>query len=298
MAVLPLLFVGNGSRAGAQPSEAWPVCFDLPATIVGTEGDDVLFGTPGPDVIVGGDGNDVIRARGGDDFVCGGDGDDTIYGAVGADYLDGEAGDDKISGRGGADWIDGGPGQDLINGGGGDDWINGGDGDDSVFGRGGNDRLTGVDGQDRMRGGSGDDVIVGGAGADSTRGGPGSDTCEISPEEPSTACEAVTVLTYHRASVALLFGGKQNPEQLFGIETFAFGEARVFSEAFPNLPVSMRSDDTTSFEIVVPDTAGEVWYASEIPAEFSGVGGGAEFGANEPGPLDLELSLYTLVPGT
>ena len=41
-----------------------PTCFGMPATIVGTEGDDELVGTPGPDVIVGLDGNDDIAASG------------------------------------------------------------------------------------------------------------------------------------------------------------------------------------------------------------------------------------------
>lgn len=295
IAVLAVLLIGTGSLAAAQTPDP-PLCFDQEATIVGTDGDDVLLGTPGDDVIIAGAGNDVIRARGGNDFVCGGDGDDTIYGASGADHLDGEAGDDKIFGRSGRDQIYGGPGRDVINGGAGNDWATGGDGDDTVLGRGGNDRLAGVDGQDRMRGGPGDDLVVGGVGADSTLGGPGEDACEISPEEPSSACESVTTVTYHSSSVALSFSGQHNPEGLLGPEAFAYGQVDVYSAAFPDIPVWTRSAVTTSIEVVFPDTSGEIRYLSAMPGELSGLTGQERFEANEPGPLDVELSVYALVP--
>src|SRR5687768_14359288 len=62
--------------AGALPAHAQepPTCFGQPATIVGTDGKDRIYGTPGPDVIVAGDGADSIEARGGDDLVCAGRG--------------------------------------------------------------------------------------------------------------------------------------------------------------------------------------------------------------------------------
>ena len=46
--------------------EPVPTCAGLPATIVGTDGSDILFGTSGADVIVALGGNDIIFARGGD----------------------------------------------------------------------------------------------------------------------------------------------------------------------------------------------------------------------------------------
>jgi Ca2+-binding RTX toxin-like protein len=52
------------------------------ATIVGTNGSDVLRGTSGPDVIAGLDGNDVIAGLGGDDIICGGRGNDKIDGGA------------------------------------------------------------------------------------------------------------------------------------------------------------------------------------------------------------------------
>ncbi|HEY0398453.1 MAG TPA: hypothetical protein VGF00_08705, partial [Acidimicrobiia bacterium] len=47
--------------AGAQV----PTCLGLPATIVGTMGNDVLNGTPGNDVIIGLGGDDTINGLGG-----------------------------------------------------------------------------------------------------------------------------------------------------------------------------------------------------------------------------------------
>ena len=50
----------GGSSLTAGAAEAVPMCFGMPATIVGTAGDDTLTGTPGDDVIVGLEGTDVI----------------------------------------------------------------------------------------------------------------------------------------------------------------------------------------------------------------------------------------------
>src|SRR4051812_15572614 len=52
--------------------EAVLKCRGVPATIVGTPGDDVIQGTSGDDVIVAGAGNDFISGNGGDDLICGG----------------------------------------------------------------------------------------------------------------------------------------------------------------------------------------------------------------------------------
>ncbi|HSG79152.1 MAG TPA: CapA family protein, partial [Acidimicrobiia bacterium] len=72
---------------------AWPAasCGGRPATIVGTDGDDVLVGTDGPDVIAGRGGRDIIWGRGGDDILCGGPGMDVLLGGPGADTIDPDA---------------------------------------------------------------------------------------------------------------------------------------------------------------------------------------------------------------
>ena len=123
-----------------------PVCFGMPATIVGTAGNDVLRGTPGNDVIVGLAGHDVIDGRGGDDLICGGDGNDTLRGGTGNDKLSGGEDNDILWGGAGDDLLEGGPGRDRASGGSGNDILRGGEGDDMlnvVDGAGGNDIADG-----------------------------------------------------------------------------------------------------------------------------------------------------------
>ena len=67
-----------------------PTCRGHVATIVGTNGDDHIWGTAQPDVIAGLRGDDVIRGREGDDIICGNAGDNVIYGGPGNDRLTGE----------------------------------------------------------------------------------------------------------------------------------------------------------------------------------------------------------------
>lgn len=117
-----------------------PRCGGRPATIVGTDGGDVLIGTNGDDVIVGLGGNDRIVGLGGDDIVCAGSGNDMVWGG---------SGDDEISGGSGNDLIRGATGNDTLRGDGGRDILTGQRGYDDVSG--------GVD-RDRVHGGTGVDI--------------------------------------------------------------------------------------------------------------------------------------------
>ncbi len=93
-------------------------CDGVPATIVGTAGDDFLFGTPGADVIVALDGRDVIIAGEGDDVICAGEGDrEFILAGPGANRVFGEGGVDVLFGGPDDDLLDGGAGFDLCLGG-------------------------------------------------------------------------------------------------------------------------------------------------------------------------------------
>jgi uncharacterized repeat protein (TIGR01451 family) len=118
-------------------------CRGVPATLVGTRGDDVLVGSAAPDVIVAFAGNDTVFAFSGRDLVCAGAGRDHVGGGTAADRVFGGAGGDRLLGRGGPDLLRGGPGSDL---------------------------LRGNRGSDRLRGGSGADRCNGGPGRDSVRG--------------------------------------------------------------------------------------------------------------------------------
>jgi Ca2+-binding RTX toxin-like protein len=109
-------------------------CNGLAATIIGTDGDNILVGTEGRDVITGRGGNDLIYGLGGNDILCGdagndiilgGEGKDRMLGGRGNDMLFGEAGDDKLVGSNGNDLLDGGEDDDNLNGGSGSDVCDG-----------------------------------------------------------------------------------------------------------------------------------------------------------------------------
>jgi Ca2+-binding RTX toxin-like protein len=190
---------GDLCDSGTTPPPGVAFCDGKMATLVGTDGDDVIEGTSGPDVVVAGDGDDVIIGKGGNDTVCAGPGDDDMKGGNGSDWLNGEAGldvasgdngNDHLVGMAGVDTLRGVAGNDLITGnaandklsGGADvDQILGGFGNDSISGGGGADHLNGDEGKDNVRGEAGDDLVKGGDGNDQLVGGDGTDDCRGGP---------------------------------------------------------------------------------------------------------------------
>ena len=90
-------------------------------TLVGSPGDDALFGFETNDLITGDTGNDVIDAGAGDDTVTAGDDNDVVAGGSGHDSLDGGDGDDRLDGGVGNDTFIGGAGNDALLGGNGGD---------------------------------------------------------------------------------------------------------------------------------------------------------------------------------
>jgi Ca2+-binding RTX toxin-like protein len=136
------------SRTQAPEGEV-PRCHGRRPKIVGTEGPDVIHGTPKRDVIWGGGGDDTIYGSLGNDLICGGPGSDLIHGGRGNDTIDGGAGDgDRVIGDLGDDKVLGGPGRyDEVAGGLGIDVLSGG--------KGSFDLVHGDYGYDRMDGGAG-----------------------------------------------------------------------------------------------------------------------------------------------
>jgi Ca2+-binding RTX toxin-like protein len=154
--------------AAAEPEET-PRCHGRRAKIVGTEGPDVIHGTPSRDVIWGGGGDDEILGSLGNDLLCGGAGDDLIHGGRGNDTVDGGAGTDRAIGDLGDDKVMGGTGNaDEVAGSLGIDTLNGGPGEfDLVHGDYGYDRMDGGPGKGdiasfatKIAGGKGDGVWV------------------------------------------------------------------------------------------------------------------------------------------
>ncbi|MCH7587546.1 MAG: hypothetical protein IIC78_05870 [Chloroflexi bacterium] len=109
-------------------------CRGLPATLVGTSGDDILEGTSADDVILGLSGHDVIVAREGADSICAGKGDDIVSAGDGDDWVEAQQGDDMVHGGDGDDQLFGGPGDDRLSGAFGDDIIDCGSGTDYADG--------------------------------------------------------------------------------------------------------------------------------------------------------------------
>ncbi len=175
------------------------LCNGLPATIIGTSGDDVLTGTSGPDVIVGLGGNDIIDGLGGADTICGRSGDDTLIGGSGTDVLRGGTGTDLVIGGAGDDWLHcgadidtliGKTGNDVLYGGADSDNLDGGAGVDELRGNSGNDVLTGGGGNDTILGGGGDDSLFGEGGTNNTlNGGANTDSCDVGAGGTAVNCE-------------------------------------------------------------------------------------------------------------
>jgi Ca2+-binding RTX toxin-like protein len=142
---------GQSSPTPIAPGAAPPTCNGVPATIVGTTGNDSVVGTNRRDVIVTLGGNDKIRSLGGPDIVCAG------------------GGNDRVSAGTGTDDVSGGPGRDRLRGGGGPDVLNGEAGNDILEGDQGPDQLIGGSGRDTDRDGAEEDSV---SGCERRAGGP------------------------------------------------------------------------------------------------------------------------------
>ncbi len=164
-ALLVVVFTTNALSATTDPSDP-PRCQGRKAKIVGTDGDDVLHGTPDRDVIWGGEGDDKIYGSLGNDLLCGAPGADLVHGGRGNDTVDGGAGDDdQAIGDLGDDKVLGGAGDfDEAAGDLGIDIVNGGPG--------ASDLVHGDYGYDRMSGGAGKGDIA--SFATAVAGGKGS----------------------------------------------------------------------------------------------------------------------------
>ncbi|MDD4330542.1 MAG: hypothetical protein PHD79_11350, partial [Aliarcobacter sp.] len=101
--------------------------------VIGTSGDDTLYGSSYANVFVGGAGNDYVDGR---------EGADTIYGTSGNNKLFGGKDKDTIYGGTGNDTLDGGADDDILDG-----------------SLGGNNTFIGATGNDTFTGGSGVDTL-------------------------------------------------------------------------------------------------------------------------------------------
>jgi Ca2+-binding RTX toxin-like protein len=179
---------------------AGPDALVAPCTVTGTNGNDLLEGTPGDDVICGLGGNDRLAPGAGQDIVRGGPGTNTldlrqaehaatvdlragtatgngtdalfditnVQGSAFNDVLKGDPFRNVLSGNDGDDDILGFSGDDTLLGGAGNDYFRAGKDDDDVVGEDGSDRISFSDSSMRVRvnlgsgtaAGEGADIII------------------------------------------------------------------------------------------------------------------------------------------
>lgn len=94
--------------------------------LTGSNGVDVLLGTPVRDVVAGRAGSDRIFSGRGNDSISGNDGADFVFAGPGHDEVTGDNGADRIRGEDGNDDLHGNSGNDLLVGGAGHDALRGG----------------------------------------------------------------------------------------------------------------------------------------------------------------------------
>jgi Ca2+-binding RTX toxin-like protein len=163
------------------------------ATIIGTNGNNILNGTASTDTIIGLAGNDQLLANGGNDRLNGGVGNDVLNGGLGIDtadysnlliggttYIGATAGVTVNLNLTGAQNTKGAGSDTLLSienligtnfndalaGNGVTNVLSGLAGNDIVAGAAGNDQLVGGDGNDLLNGGVGNDLLNGGSGVD------------------------------------------------------------------------------------------------------------------------------------
>jgi Ca2+-binding RTX toxin-like protein len=144
--------------------------------VLGSAGDDLVFGWGEEDGQVVDDGVDEINGGHSRDVVEGG-GADIILGGVQDDLVVTKT--PEITPQ-------------LMNGGPQNDTVIGSDGDDQLFGDIGRDTITGGLGDDSIYGDEADDSLFGGKGADALDGGDGADLCDGGEQgdSGSPSCES------------------------------------------------------------------------------------------------------------
>jgi Ca2+-binding RTX toxin-like protein len=101
--VAPLISGFEVNAGGGDDEVSVAKDIQVPVTMRGGGGDDLLIGGAGPDKLIGGDGSDRLIGRHGADALFGGDGRDVLLGGAGNDALRGGAGNDLLRGGAGSD---------------------------------------------------------------------------------------------------------------------------------------------------------------------------------------------------
>jgi Ca2+-binding RTX toxin-like protein len=122
---------GEGIDSVSYAESQAPVALDLATGFAIAEGIDTLVSIEN---VIGSSGNDRIFGDGIGNSIGAGDGDDRLEGRAGDDFLFGEAGNDTLLGQDGGDLLFGGDGNDTLDGGIQQDNLHGGPGFDTLIG--------------------------------------------------------------------------------------------------------------------------------------------------------------------
>lgn len=194
---------------------------DLPMTVEGGEGGDVIFAGPNADDLRGGPGNDGLTGNGGNDVLDGGFGSDYLEGGADGDLVSYAArteaiavdftvpgpfpqphgsSNDGLPGPGDhirtVETVVGGSGNDDMKGGADPITLRGGPGDDKLTGGPSAETLDGGDGADTLDALGGWDTVLAGAGVDTVEARDGAaDTVDCGPDSDSAGADAVDSVT-------------------------------------------------------------------------------------------------------
>jgi Ca2+-binding RTX toxin-like protein len=176
---------------------------NMTGTLLGTTGNDTLWGNGGLDRILAGDGNDFILGDGPDGPHPIIPPEPWVALPVGGNVIDAGIGRDTIFAGYGTDTVHGSDGADLIVGWGvltlsspyRADYARDADGADTLRGNAGDDTIMGGGGADLLDGGSGSDRLMGGVGADTLIGGTGVDRFVFGELDAHRAAEVVADFT-------------------------------------------------------------------------------------------------------
>jgi uncharacterized protein (TIGR03118 family) len=208
-------------------------------SIVGEDGDDVLYGTKGSDFFQAGKGNNTMFGNMGDNVFVAAEGNDIAYGGEGADLFYLGDGNNTMHGKNGIGIFMAGDGNNIAYGGADRDLFLFGDGNNTVHTSNGmnivmtgngNDIIYGGSERDYLYTGAGDDLIYAGYGDDVIGAGIGNDVVRLGSGANELILDqgegAVTVWNFNdNDSISLGAAAKKTDSittQLSGLDTQIF----------------------------------------------------------------------------
>ena len=252
---------------------------DITVTGIGTENNEMLWGSDTIDVLNGGAGDDSLFGYNGNDRLDGGAGNDTLYGGNGNDSLFGGTGNDSLSGD---------DGDDRLEGGAGDDSLSGGNGHDTLIGGTGNDQLYGGDLKSDtyvFAKGHGQDMI-----SDSAYSDDQSDTLRF---EGASSANAV----FTRSGNSLVIKAYGGEDQVTVKDYFHASHLRRFNFAFDDRTITPTDMSDITVTGIGTENNEMLWGSDTIDVLNGGAGDDSLFGYNGNDRLDGGAGNDTLYGG-